>query len=150
MHTILLDLINFEGHVNIKATNTSTLEVTKEDFLTPRGDCIIGVSSDKACADLTQRAKSYLTSNGSRVLIKIFVDKEVFNIHARGDSRLILTNDKSIVIRKSSFICPRTLVIESSASASDLSRSIVKSLIKGSKGRMEIYAILDDSNLSRN
>ena len=40
------------GHVNVRATHRSTFEVTREPSLTPRGDCIVGVSSEVGAAGL--------------------------------------------------------------------------------------------------
>ncbi len=34
------------GHPNIKATHVKTLEITKDDGLSERGDCIIGIKAD--------------------------------------------------------------------------------------------------------
>ncbi|HIP75502.1 MAG TPA: DUF371 domain-containing protein, partial [Thermococcus paralvinellae] len=44
---MMREIIHCYGHENIKATHKSTLEITKEDFLTPRGDCIICIKADK-------------------------------------------------------------------------------------------------------
>ncbi|MGB9674949.1 MAG: DUF371 domain-containing protein, partial [Nanopusillaceae archaeon] len=38
-------VINVKGHKLVKATHKSTLEITKDNFLTERGDCIIGINS---------------------------------------------------------------------------------------------------------
>jgi hypothetical protein len=42
-----IEKINAVGHPNVLATHEKTIEITKEDFLTPTGDCIIGINADK-------------------------------------------------------------------------------------------------------
>ena len=42
------------GHENVRATHRSTFEVTKDDYLTPRGDCIVGIRSEAAARDLPE------------------------------------------------------------------------------------------------
>jgi len=54
------EVIHCRGHENVKATHRSTLEITTEDFLTPRGDCIICVSADKSLRDLSDDFKEAL------------------------------------------------------------------------------------------
>ncbi|MHA1410910.1 MAG: DUF371 domain-containing protein, partial [Candidatus Odinarchaeia archaeon] len=45
------------GHENITATHPTTLEITKDMKLTPRGDCIIAVGSEKALFDFSDEIK---------------------------------------------------------------------------------------------
>ena len=41
-----MEIVIARGHPNIRATHKTTLEVTKEKELSPRGDCIIGICAD--------------------------------------------------------------------------------------------------------
>jgi phosphoribosyl 1,2-cyclic phosphodiesterase len=43
--------IRAHGHGNVSAAHSSTFEVTTDDYLTPAGDCIIGIGADRAPAD---------------------------------------------------------------------------------------------------
>jgi hypothetical protein len=137
----LLENISFTGHKNVLATNRSTLEVTTENFLTLRGDCIIGVNASKSCEKLSERTKSWLQKDDHRVLIRIEVANESFLLTAFGSAKLTHTNDISMVIRKSDFTCHRTLAIKASASAIDIPRTIVALLRKEALGSMQIYAV---------
>jgi|YelNatPaOPRAMG01_1025707.scaffolds.fasta_scaffold23867_3 hypothetical protein len=134
-----LAVVHFRGHHNVKATNTMTLEVTKDEFLTPRGDCIIGVMSDMGCGDLPHEAKGYLMKDGARVRLVVEVGGESFIFHAYGSSSLTLTHASSMVIRRSAYTCPRTLAIRSTAAACDLPRSIVAKLANGALGALKLY-----------
>lgn len=134
------DVVRFKGHPNIRATHRTTIELTKEGWLTPKGDCIIGVSADKACADLSQNLKESIR-RGSRLRITLAVENEKFQFIAYGNPKLELSDPTSIVIRKSEFISPKTMAIRSEASASDIPRRIVELLKKGRNGIMIIEAL---------
>ncbi|RMF31584.1 MAG: DUF371 domain-containing protein, partial [Candidatus Nitrosothermus koennekii] len=89
----------FKGHQNIRCRHKTTLEVTKDDYLTPRGDCIIGINANKACYDLSDRFKNALRK--SKVTIKIIVGNYEYSFNAYGSKELILSNKRDMVIRKS-------------------------------------------------
>jgi hypothetical protein len=135
----LLATVHFSGHPNVKATNRMTLEITKEDFLTPQGDCIIGILSDTSCAELAPNVKAHLARDGSAVLFEIQVQGERFVFTAYGSSSLSLLHPLSMVIRRSTYTCWRTLAIKSTAAACDLPRSMVKRLVAGAEGTLNLY-----------
>ncbi len=116
------------GHPNISATHRSTFEITREDFLTPRGDCIIGVEAELACRDLPAWFKEALRSGEVPLVIELEVEgmKEVVN--AKGSPRLSLASPTSMVIRRSDYIDDRTLAIKADKAARDLSRELVNRL----------------------
>jgi uncharacterized protein len=118
------------GHPNILATHRSTIEITKESSLTPRGDCIIGISSNKACDGLPEALKQALRQ-GKKLTITLECNGEHDTITAYGDTKLTLTDPVSMVIRKSSFTCPRTLAVRADKAAADLSRKLIEELKKG-------------------
>jgi Uncharacterized protein conserved in archaea len=120
-------VIKAKGNKLIKATHKSTLEITKDSFLTERGDCIIGISSNYSVKDLPEDLKDHLLNEG-KIKITIKVDDLINDIIAYGSKRLLLTNDKSIVIRKSNYIDNRTLAINSNKSAIDIDRKLIERL----------------------
>ena len=122
-------VIRAKGNKLIKATHKSTLEVTKENFLTERGDCIIGINSTHSVKDLPLDLKEYLLNEG-KIKIEIKVDDLIDSLIAYGSKNLKLTNEKSIVIRKSNYIDDRTLAIYSNKSAIDIDRKIIEELRK--------------------
>ncbi len=121
------ELIIAYGHKNIKATHETTLEITKEKEISERADCIIAVNANKACNDLSEEFKIALKS-GAKLKVTIEVNNLKDEFIAFGSPALKLTNDKSIVIRKSDYIDDRTLAILSSKSAKDINREIVEKL----------------------
>lgn len=120
------------GHPLIKAMHRSTLEITKDNYLTERGDCIIGIRASHSCSDLPIDLKRYLL-NGGRIEVIFRIGNLKDKLIAYGDKNLILKDDRSIVIRKSNFIDARTLAIRSNKAAKDINREIIKRLVKGEK-----------------
>ena len=103
--------IEFFGHENIRSNHKKTIEITKELHLTPRGDCIIGVNASSSCADLPQELKNKLKNSKTNVHFLIKVGDDEFALQGKGHPNLTLTHDEDIVLRKSDFICPRTLSV---------------------------------------
>jgi hypothetical protein len=133
------------GHELIQATHKTTLEITKDDHLTKRGNCIIAIKSEKACADLSPELKKIIKKDGSKVIIKIYVNNFEEIIEAEGSSKLILTSKNSIVIRKSDYIDERTLAIRANKASADLDRNLIKCLRSAnSKVKIEIKAYVKD------
>jgi hypothetical protein len=120
--------IEFTGHENIRSNHQRTLEITKESHLTPRGDCIIGVNAKSSCADLPEELKNKLKNPDSKVNFSIKVGDEEFVMEGKGHPDLILSHTEDIVIRKSDFVCPRTLAIKCDKASDLLPRSMVKLL----------------------
>lgn len=128
------DEIAFYGHPNVQSLHARTVEITKEGHLTLRGDCIIGVRAEKACADIAEPVRRRLMQDGSRVKVEILVGDEVYEITGAGDQRLTLQDRHDIVIRKSNFVCPRTLSVRCDRASSDIPRDTVE-LLKDPKTR---------------
>ena len=102
--------------------------MTRDDNLTSRGDCIIGVSADKGCSGLRDETKAALRSPGSRVVFRVAAGPDSFLFHATGNPRLELSHSHDIVVRKSEFLCERTLAVRADAAAKDIPRSLVARL----------------------
>lgn len=140
---MMREIIHCYGHENVKATHKSTLEITKEDFLTPRGDCIICIKADKSLKELNEEFKRALKS-GKKVRIRIIVDDLVDEIMASGDGRLTFESDVSMVIRKSTHIDGRTLAIKANKAAKDIDRRIIEKL-KNPNQKAIIELTIDDA-----
>jgi len=117
--------IQFSGHENIRSNHKKTIEITKESHLTSRGDCIVGVNATSSCADLPLELKEKLKNPDSKINFSIRVDDHEFLLEGRGHPELILSHAEDIVIRKSDFICPRTLAIKCDKASDLLPRDMV-------------------------
>jgi len=136
---MIQDEVTFYGHPNVQSLHAKTVEITREDYLTPRGDCIVGVRASKACADLDETLRRRLKSNGSAVRIEIMVGSDIFVINGKGDERLTLQDPHDIVIRKTNFVCPRTMSVRCDLASSDVPRKMVRLLQdKDAKGIFRI------------
>ena len=117
--------IKFSGHENIRSNHQKTIEITKESNLTPQGDCIVGVNATSSCADLPKDLKDKLKDPNTKVTFSIRVKDHEFIINGMGHPELILTHSDDIVIRKSDFICPRTLAVKCDKASDLLPREMV-------------------------
>jgi len=124
----ITEIILAFGNTNIQATHKSTLEIIKEAELSKRGDCIIAVSADKAIRDLGSEFKENLCKENAKITMLIGAGEIVEVVNAFGSPRLILAHPTDIVVRKSNYICSRTLAIRADKAACDLSRNFVKKL----------------------
>ncbi len=117
--------IKFSGHENIRSTHKKTIEITKESKLTPQGDCIIGINASASCSDLPIPLKEKLQDPKSKVQFSIKVGQHEFIVNGRGHQNLTLTHTEDIVIRKSDFVCPRTLAVKCDKTSEHLPREMV-------------------------
>ena len=117
--------IDFFGHKNIRSNHQKTIEITKESHLTTHGDCIVGINATSSCADLPQELKDKLKIPGAKITFSIRVGKHEFVLEGNGHPDLILTHSEDIVIRKSDFVCPRTLAVHCDKTSDLLPREMV-------------------------
>jgi hypothetical protein len=120
--------IPFYGHENIRSLHTKTIEITTEPHLTVKGDCIIGVKANSGCNDIPERMKMLLQNSKSNVNCTIMVKDFSFKVKGSGNDKLTLKNPHDIVIRKSSFVCPRTLATNCDAASDVIPRQMIKLL----------------------
>ena len=120
--------IEFFGHENIRSFHQKTIEITKDSHLTPQGDCIIGVNASASCADLPSEFKERLRDPNSKVSFLIKVQEHEFLVKGKGHENLTLTHTEDIVIRKSNFVCPRTLAVKCDKASDLLPRKMVSLL----------------------
>ena len=120
--------IEFFGHENIRSNHKNTIEITKESHLTPRGDCIVGVSANSSCIDLPEKLKNKLKNPETTVQFLIKVGDDEFSLKGKGHPNLTLTHKEDIVLRKSDFTCPRTLSVKCDKASDLLPREMVTKL----------------------
>jgi len=122
------DEVIFYGHTNIRSVHPRTIEITKDPNLTVRGDCIVGISANKSCSDLSEILQRLLKADSSIANIEIMAGNTSFKVSGHGNRGLLLSNSNDIVIRKSKFICPRTMSIGCDRASSDIPREMILSL----------------------
>ncbi|RJS92129.1 DUF371 domain-containing protein [Candidatus Bathyarchaeota archaeon] len=128
MNNEAAEIITAYGHNLIQATHKTTFEITRERRLTPRGDCIIAVGADKSVADLSREFKELARKEDAEITIVIECGGEKEVIKAHGDPRLTFTHPSDMVVRKSRYVCSRTLAVKADKAAWDISRKLVREL----------------------
>ena len=113
------------GHENIKATHKTTLEFTKDDELSKKGDCIIGI---KANFDL-EKIKDFIKKSKYRdIIITIETpDKKIKEVIS-AELNPHFSHDKELVIRKTDFLSDRTLAIRANKAAFELNKELINYL----------------------
>ena len=125
------------GHENIQAKHKTTLEFTKDKHLSRKGDCIVTVTADKALTGLSAEFKENLRKPQAKLTIIIEASGIIEQVSADGSPQLILTHPTDMVIRKSDYVCNRTLAVRADKAAQDLSRNLVEKL-KNPKQKVKI------------
>ena len=120
--------IPFYGHENIRSLHQKTIEITTESDLTLSGDCIIGVGASCGCNDIPEKMKKLLSSSKTNITFTIKVNDFSFKVNGKGHDNLVLTHPHDIVIRKSSFVCPRTLATNCDKASDSIPRQMIKVL----------------------
>jgi uncharacterized protein len=116
------------GHSNIQANHPTTLMFTKDIHVSKNGDCIVAMTTDKSVTDLSPQFKENLRKPNAKVIITIEAGEFKEEIRAHGSPKLCLCHPTDIVIRKSDYVCNRTLAICADKSSIDLSRALVEKL----------------------
>ncbi len=140
----ILDTITAKGHQLIQCTHTTTIELTKDTYLTKNGTCILGIEASKACYDLNLLLKKKIT-DGEKITVIIKAGAAIDSFYGFGNKNLTFLSKKDIVFRKSDFICDRTILIKCSKSSSELDRNIIKNLTN-SKEQFSITFKVNDAN----
>jgi len=141
----VVEIIIARGHENILATNKNTFEITKEAYLTKRGDCIIAVAADKNGKDLSEEFRKILKKSSNKLAIVIQAGGQKEIVEAWGDPRLAFNHSTDLVVRKSSYVCDRTMAIKANKAAKNLSRQFVVKL-KNSQQEVKITLTAEDSS----
>ena len=116
------------GNANIHALHPTTLMFTKDIHVSKNGDCIVAMTADKSVADLSAQFKEDLRKPNAKLTVTIEAGDFIEEIKALGSPKLCLCHPTDIVIRKSDYICIRTLAICANKSSNDLPRKLVEKL----------------------
>lgn len=124
----VIEVIYARGHANVKSTHKTTFQITREPFLYKRGDCVIAVAATKGAIDLSSKFKEKARHENARITVIIEVDNVKEVVKAQGSSRLTFIHPNDLVVRKSGYVCGRTLAINADKAANDLSKKLVEKL----------------------
>ncbi|MGE4596042.1 MAG: DUF371 domain-containing protein [Nitrososphaerales archaeon] len=128
MNNMIIEEIEFNGHPEVRGEHKTTMEITTDEHLTEKGDCIIGVNAKTACNTLNNRIKEEIQKDNNKITIELIVEDMKFKIKAMGSAKLSLKHKKDIVLRKSAFTCTRTVGINAENAAIDIPREMISRL----------------------
>ena len=127
------------GHENVLSTHATTLEFTKDSELSLKGDCILGVCATKSLCDFSDEFKKKIRDDKAKVSVEIEAGGVKDVVSGLGHPDLTLSDGEDVVIRKSGFVCGRTLCVHADKAAADVDKRIVECLKKsGSKAKITI------------
>lgn len=124
----ITEVIVAHGHKNLLAAHRTTLEITKEAHLSEEGTCIISVSANKAMGDFSPLFKEHLRRSSAKLTILIEAGDTAEVVNAFGSPQLTFAHPTDMVVRKSDYVCKRTLAIKADKAACDLSKKLVRLL----------------------
>jgi hypothetical protein len=125
------EVIHASGHENVRAEHTSTFEVTTDDWLTPAGDCILGVEADRAPAAFEPAFVDACRDHEARITARVEVDGHVRTVEGRGHPALTFESERSAVARTSDYVDDRTVMVDADHAAAGFSRELVSALQGG-------------------
>ncbi|MBT3721658.1 DUF371 domain-containing protein [archaeon] len=120
------------GHENLLATHNTTLEFTKDSYLTKNGDCIVGIRADFSYDEL-MKLKGQDT-------IKIIISIDEIKEEIISKVNKYFDHKEEIVIRLSDFLSDRTLGIKANKAAINLNRDLIEKL-KDPKAKAQVEII---------
>jgi len=89
---------------------------------------MIAVEASKAAADLPFEFKEAARKEGARITVTIEAGELREIVKAKGSPQLQFTHPTDLVVRKSGYVCGRTLAIRADKAAIDFSRKLVEKL----------------------
>ncbi|NPA96132.1 MAG: DUF371 domain-containing protein [Crenarchaeota archaeon] len=131
MALVAYDVIVARGSTVVRALHRTTFEITRDSYLTPRGDCIIAIGSNKGARDLSPEVRASIASDRAIVVVELVCNGVRDTVVCRGSSKLRLSDSRRIVVRRSRYVDGSTLCVESNKAARDLKRELVTELQRG-------------------
>jgi len=125
------EVIHATGHQHVSAAHASTFEVTTDDFLTPAGDCILGIEADRAPADFAPAFVAACRDADATITATFAADGHRETVTGRGDPELTFESDRSAVGRTSDYVDDRTVMIGAEFAAEGFDRDLVAALAGG-------------------
>lgn len=127
------ETVHARGHEHVTAQHASTLEVTSDDWLTPAGDCIVAIESERVPSDFTDAFVAACRDHETMITARFVVDGHEQTVTGRGHPDLTFENDRSMVIRTSEYADDRTVMVGADTAAADLDRDLVTALANESE-----------------
>jgi len=115
------------GHELVTLRHPTTIEITKDNDMTKRGDCILAVGASASASELSAELKNLL-HRGARLVVTVECAGIRDIVEAAGSKEMVFCDQTSIVVRKSSYIDGRTVGVLSNKAAKDINRDLARQL----------------------
>jgi len=125
--------IHARGHENVTAQHASTLEVTSDEFLTPAGDCILGIEADRVPAEFDDPFVTACQQANATIIVELSAGGHTERVEGRGHPDMTFDSDRSLVCRTSEYIDDRTVAVGLDRAAADLDDEFVAALANGAE-----------------
>jgi hypothetical protein len=122
--------------VNVTATNRRTLEISKDPYVTRRGDCIVACCAEKAAGELRRDVLQALASRG--VVLVVIEAGDVQEVVTGETPGTMPTSRWRMVVRRSRYVDDSTVAIAADKAAANLDRSLVERLRRGAPVRVTV------------
>ena len=119
-----------------------TFEITKDSQLSKRGDCVIGVSANKAASDLLSAFKQACRNEDAKITVRLEAAGIVDTIQGLGNRNLTLSHPTEIVGRKSLYTSERTIMVGADKAALDLDRALI-AVLKSPNTKLAVQLIVE-------
>ena len=127
------EVVRARGHEHVTGEHASTLEVTTDDYLTPAGDCILGIEADRAPAAFDREFVAACADADATITLTLEADGRTETVTGRGHPDIELTNERGFVARTSTYVDDRTILVDADKAAGDVDRNLVDALAAGAE-----------------
>jgi hypothetical protein len=125
------EVVHATGHEHVSAEHASTLELTTDDYLTPAGDCILGIEADRSPADFEDSFVAACQDPDATITLVLETDQHRDVVTGSGHQALEFTNDRSFVARTSTYVDDRTVLVDADKAAEDVDPGLIDDLHGG-------------------
>lgn len=125
------EVVHAHGHDHVRAEHASTWELTSDDWLTPAGDCILGIEADPVPADFDPAFVAACQDRTATLEATLRVAGHEQVIVGSGHPDLTFDNERSLVVRTSDYVDDRTVMVNADTAAAEIDRELVAALADG-------------------
>lgn len=125
------EVVTARGHSNVTAEHESTFELTTDEYVTPAGDCILGIDASASPADFDPSFIAACRDSEAEISARLEARGCSDLITGRGAPGLQFSASRSLVGRTSTYIDGRTVMLEADKAAVDIDRDLVAALADG-------------------
>src|SRR6056297_1125236 len=125
------ETVRAHGHEHVAGEHQSTLELTTDDYLTPAGDCILGIEADRAPADFADDFVDACRDPDATITLVLDADGHRETVTGSGHPDLTFEDERSMVARTSTYVDDRTILVDADKAAADVDRDLVAALADG-------------------